>query len=67
MNLDNFRHQKSFRIGIGVIQKLFFTIVPMFQEGYAKAMGNCTARQCSPLRRKFMECSINSPALSLLI
>ena len=27
---------------------------------------NCTARQCSPLRRKFMECSINSPALSLL-
>ena len=29
--------------------------------------GNCTARQCSPLRRKFMECSINSPALSLLM
>ena len=28
---------------------------------------NCTARQCSPLRRKFMECSIISPALSLLI
>ena len=28
---------------------------------------NCTARQCSPLRRKFMECSINSPALSLLM
>ena len=27
---------------------------------------NCTARQCSPLRRKFMECSIISPALSLL-
>ena len=26
----------------------------------------CTARQSSPLRRKFMECSINSPALSLL-
>ena len=25
---------------------------------------NCTARQCSPLRRKFMECYINSPALS---
>ena len=30
-------------------------------------MPNCTARQCSPLRRKFMECSINSPALSLLM
>ena len=28
---------------------------------------NCTARQCSPLWRKFMECSINSPALSLLM
>ena len=27
----------------------------------------CTARQCSPLRRKFLECSINSPAVSLLI
>ena len=28
---------------------------------------NCTARQCSPLRRKFIECSINNPALSLLM
>ena len=27
----------------------------------------CTARQCSPLWRKFMEFSINSPALSLLM
>ena len=27
----------------------------------------CKARQCSPLRRKFMECSINNPALSLLM
>ena len=25
------------------------------------------ARQCSPLRRKFMQCSINNPALSLLM
>ena len=25
------------------------------------------ARQCSPLRRTFIECSINKPALSLLI
>ena len=29
--------------------------------------GDCTARQCSPLRRKFMGCSINNPALSLLM
>ena len=28
---------------------------------------NCTARQCSPLRRKFMKCSINSPAPTLLL
>ena len=28
---------------------------------------NCTARRCSPLRRKFMKYSINSPALSLLM
>ena len=28
---------------------------------------NCKARQCSPLRRKFIECSINNPALSLLM
>ena len=27
----------------------------------------CTARQRSPLRRKFVECSIISPALSLLM
>ena len=28
---------------------------------------NCAARQCSPLRRKFLECSIINPALSLLM
>ena len=28
---------------------------------------NCTARQCSPLRRKFMECITINPALSLLL
>ena len=27
----------------------------------------CTARQCSPLRRNFMECYIINPALSLLM
>ena len=30
-------------------------------------VNNCTARQCSPFRRKFMECSVISPALSLLM
>ena len=28
---------------------------------------SCRARQCSPLRRYFMGCSINNPALSLLM
>ena len=28
---------------------------------------HCTARQCSPLRRKFMECYIINPALSFLM
>ena len=28
---------------------------------------NCTARQYSPCRRKCLECSINNPALSLLM
>ena len=28
---------------------------------------NCTARQCSPLRRKLMGCAIINPALSLLM
>ena len=30
-------------------------------------IANCTAHQWSPLRPKFTECSINSPALSLLM
>ena len=30
-------------------------------------MFNCTARQCSPLRRQFMGCFIINPAVSLLI
>ena len=32
-----------------------------------RAIANCTARQCVPLRRTFMECSIINPALSLLM
>ena len=31
------------------------------------AFRDCTARQCLPLRRKFIECSIINPALSLLM
>ena len=32
-----------------------------------KPCNDCTARQCSPLWRKFMECNIINPALSLLM
>ena len=28
---------------------------------------HCMAHQCLPLRRKFIKCSINKPALSLLM
>ena len=36
-------------------------------EKRSKHSHNCTARQCSPVRRKFMECYIISPAQSLLM
>ena len=36
-------------------------------ESHESFLTNCTARQCSPLRRTFMECSISNPALSLLM
>ena len=35
--------------------------------GIENLLLDCTGRQCSPLRRKFIECSINSPALSLVM
>ena len=38
----------------------------MKSESGHHTLENCTARQCSPLRRKFMERSIINPALSLL-
>ena len=42
-------------------------------DGYSNLIVNsgkslyCTARQCSPLRRKFMECYIIKPAQLLLM
>ena len=37
------------------------------REAYELRYANCAARQCSPLRRKFMECYIIKPAQSLLV
>ena len=34
---------------------------------YVSRFKNCTARQCLPLGRKFMKCSIINPALSLFM
>ena len=55
----------------------FYPTEPMLSENYTvycsdilAQLGqsvNCTARQCSPLRRKFMECTKISPAPSLLM
>ena len=38
-----------------------------FYSYYTTYCYNCKARQCSPLRRNFMECSIINSALSLLM
>ena len=46
---------------------MIITINPMSHYHFStKNFINCTARQCSPLGRKFMECSTNNPALTLL-
>ena len=37
------------------------------QNAKKKKSIDCTARQCSPFRRKSRECSIINPALSLLM
>ena len=44
-----------------------FTSSKLLAKAWRIVTDNCTACQCSPLRRKFMECSINNPALSLLM
>ena len=45
----------------------YVLVLRFFTMCAVKRFKNCTPRQCSPLRRKFIECSINSPALSLLL
>ena len=40
---------------------------PRDPNNYHTSVRNCMARQCSPLRRKFMECYIIKPAQSLLM
>ena len=52
---------------IYITKNIFVTI--LFSHRYLvtnSTNDNCTARQCSPLRRKFMECYLINPALSLL-
>ena len=44
-----------------------FSSIPMYPLQRVFYPQNCTSRQCSPLKRIFMECSINNPALSLLM
>ena len=61
-NINFCRNKTCFReqtreIGITAIRLPF----PVYNKSY------CTARQCSPLRRKFMECYIIKPAQSLLM
>ena len=56
------------------LQKVFFVkdkqllTNPSFTQCATRPFADCTARQCSPLRRKFKDCSIISPAsLSLFM
>ena len=42
-------------------------LMERIQQHKDTTAGNCTARQCSPLRQKFMECYIIKPAQSLLM
>ena len=47
-----------------------FDILDYFGDHYCcinSSVRHCTARQCSPLRRIFMDCYIINPALSLLM
>ena len=49
------------------MQKHYHFLLKNCNDCNAKVPYNCTTRQYSPLRQKFMECSINNPALSLLM
>ena len=54
----------------GVSNILFFTVCGIPVNAlilFSIGLSDCTARQCSPLRRKFMECYIIKPAQSLLM
>ena len=59
--LDLFGQKLNF--GLTVCYKPVFLIIYLVWE----IPCNCTARQCSPLRRKFIECFIIKPARSLLM
>ena len=50
-----------------VCSDFFVSISSFFNISTLKHFKDCTARQCSPLRRKFMECYIIKPAQSLLM
>ena len=50
------------RVPNALLDNLFF-----YFEERSKYSHNLTTRQCSPVRRKFMECYIINPAQSLLI
>ena len=46
---------------------LGFFLLVFLTLSIENAVNDCTARQCSPLKRKFVECYIINPALSLLM
>ena len=46
---------------------IYFKMLDSTMNGHISKDSNCTARQSSPLRRKFTECYIIKPAQSLLM
>ena len=54
---------------IYLVAKLNWCVVTSISKRFFEIRLNIIlhGRQCSPLRQNFMECSINSPALSLLM
>ena len=60
-------NQGHLELNVGKLQDCLLLLRLVDQAELLQWLYNCTARQCSSLRRNFIECSINNPALSLLM
>ena len=58
---------KTFSVVLILLNLFYVLIVGKDRSNCLMFLMYCTARQCSPLRRKIMECCIITAALSLLM